>query len=69
MNINAGAMITDAMQSQKQRDFIHIVISEFTATGIRIQSKLDAKAAQDPTWADIAEYHKESMRQVLGGEE
>lgn len=66
MRIDAGRMMTEAMMQQKSKDFIRLVIEDFTASGFRIQAKLDAKAAQDPTWADVAQYHRDTMQRVLG---
>lgn len=66
MKIAAGAMITDAMERQRSKDFIRIVIEEFVSTGFRIQAKLDTKAAQDPAWADVAQYHRGMMEEMLG---
>lgn len=66
MRINAGRIITEAMQCQKSKDFIRLVMEDFVASGFRIQAKLDAKAAQDPAWADVAQYHRDTMERVLG---
>lgn len=61
MKLAVGAAITEAMEEQLDRDLIRLVLSEVAASGRRIAARL---AAAGPEWADLAEFHAESMRQV-----
>jgi hypothetical protein len=61
MRINAGYAITEAMMEQADKDLLRLLMYEVGASGRRIAAKLEAAG---PEFADLAEYHRESMRQV-----
>jgi hypothetical protein len=56
VKIYAGRTITEALQAQKHKDRLRIILDAFVITGERMVTKLRAIG-----WNDLADLHQESI--------